>query len=234
MGSALLNRLQNLTLSDSEAGHLHNLALAAAANVQPSSLDADLKAGDMLKTLSQIVARDLPDKDSRIRFAIWETDFPVMGAPLRHQLMEEAEQARSHSDSLSKHVMAPGGQYASALHQSAELSELVSCSLSVQSQLEPTNAFIHYYDSHEHRAEFHVDNNEFTYNALVVLDHHYQRPPNSSFFIVPFSQRPRKIDLRPGGGIIFGSSALLHCRSAPAEGEGVITASFGFRERIRW
>lgn len=140
-------------------------------------------------------------------------------------LRAESDALRGTAVRFHDHLVVSGAPLARSVGFSPELRELVS---PLAGPVHPTSkANYLYYDEPGLGIDPHVDNEEFSLNAILMLRHECTASP-SALVLFPLDSPPKKIHLRPGEMIVMFADSIVHSRERVAAGERVGIAAFGF------
>jgi len=228
MASLLPDAIDTLDLTNDEADQMAQIVMAAAARILPATLSIDPTQPRLLQSMSLILEKALNQGEENPGFHCWRGQVPCIDEDALADLVAESEGMREAACAMSNHLIAAGGKVATRLLRSSSLASFIQAVFNLESEITPTETYFHYYESAAHFAEFHVDKSDFTINVLMVLAHSWGADPRSSFYLVPPGELPDRMDLGVGDAVVFESTRVLHCRSAPWTGEQVTTISFGF------
>jgi hypothetical protein len=90
-----------------------------------------------------------------------------------------------------------------------------------------TKANYLYYDEPGLGIEPHVDNEEFSLNAIMMLRHEHVSAP-SALVLFPLDAPPEKMYLEPGEMVVMFADSIVHARERVGVGEKVSIVAFGF------
>ncbi len=86
-----------------------------------------------------------------------------------------------------------------------------------------------FYDAVGAEIRPHVDVDQFSVNANVLVSHTAASRRESEFVLYPVEGEPRRLHFEPGELILFYADCIVHARTPIAEGEKVRAVSIGFR-----
>jgi hypothetical protein len=140
-------------------------------------------------------------------------------------LRAESDALRDNAVRFHDHLVVSGAPLARSVAFSAELNDLLS---PLAGPVQPTSkANYLYYDEPGLGIDPHVDNEEFSLNAILMLRHEHTAPP-SALVLFPLHSPPEKIYLQPGEMIVMFADSIVHARERVAAGERVGIVAFGF------
>jgi len=144
---------------------------------------------------------------------------------LLNDLRRESAELREKAERFDDHFVSPGGPIAQEVAFSEQLNDLVS---TVADHVTPTaRANYLYYDRDGLGIDPHIDNEAFSLNTILMLDHIYTQDP-SRLVLYPPDQQPERILLAPGDLIVFYADSITHARERMDKDEVVRIAAFGF------
>jgi hypothetical protein len=140
-------------------------------------------------------------------------------------LRAESDTLRGSAVRFHDHLVVSGAPLARSVGFSSELTDLLS---PLAGPVQPTSkANYLYYDEPGLGIDPHVDNEEFSLNAILMLRHEYAANP-SALVLFPLHSPPEKIYLKPGEMIVMFADSIVHARERVAAGERVGIVAFGF------
>jgi len=86
-----------------------------------------------------------------------------------------------------------------------------------------------YYDKAGAQIPPHVDVDNFSVNANLLITHKVGGEQKSDFILYPVGSDPHRLIYRPGDLLIFYADCIVHSRTPIAKGEKVHAVSIGFR-----
>ncbi len=144
-------------------------------------------------------------------------------------LRAESDALRGTAVRFHDHLVVSGAPVARSVGFSPELSQLVS---PLAGPVRPTSkANYLYYDEPGLGIDPHVDNEEFSLNAILMLRHEYTARP-SALVLFPLGSPSERVYLRPGEMIVMFADSIVHSRERVAAGERVGIVAFGFSPEV--
>lgn len=144
---------------------------------------------------------------------------------LLSDLKAESDALRDSAVRFHDHLVVSGAPRAREVGFSPELGNLLS---SLAGPVQPTSkANYLYYDEPGLGIDPHVDNEEFSLNAILMLRHDYVADP-SALVLFPLRSPSEKVYLRPGEMIVMFADSIVHARERVAVNERVSIVAFGF------
>jgi hypothetical protein len=89
-----------------------------------------------------------------------------------------------------------------------------------------------YYDEPGLGIEPHIDNEDFSLNVILMLNHQFKEN-KSALVLYPLNQPSEKVYLTPGELIVFFADSIVHSRQRMSEQENVSIVAFGFKPVIK-
>ncbi len=146
-------------------------------------------------------------------------------------LQQESRRVRSEAVRFHDHFVTSGAPNARSVAFSSEMIEFVRV---YAGEVEPTSkANYLYYDEPGLGIEPHVDNEEFSLNVIMMLEHEDtdaakdQHEP-SALVLYPPSAPPRRLRLQPGELVVMFADSVIHARERVKLGERISIVAFGF------
>ncbi len=140
-------------------------------------------------------------------------------------LQTESDRLRPSAIRFHDHLVVSGAPGARQLAFSPEMGALVSAHAGA---VQPTTkANYLYYDQPGLGIDPHLDNEEFSLNAIMMLQHEY-RDTRSALVLYPLDAPPEKIRLTPGELIVMFADSIVHARERVGANERISIAAFGF------
>jgi hypothetical protein len=146
---------------------------------------------------------------------------------LLDQLRAESRAMRSQAVRFDDHYVATGAPFARQTALSEQLSDVVGDHVP---HIRPTaKANYLYYDEPGLGIEPHVDNEGFSLNVILMLEHLSERPEKSALVVYPPGEEPERIVLAEGEMVIMFADSVAHARERVREDERIRIAAFGFQ-----
>lgn len=150
---------------------------------------------------------------------------PFVTDSLLESFRRESAALRDRAVKFHDHLVVSGAPGAREFAYSRSLGELVAAHAG---PVEPTSkANYLYYDSVGLGIEPHIDNEEFSLNAILMLEHVYEQDP-SALVVYPPGAPAERIQLQPGELIVMFADSVVHARERVKIGERIRIAAFGF------
>lgn len=144
---------------------------------------------------------------------------------LLHALQVESDSLRNTAVRFHDHLVVSGAPLARKIAFSSDIGELLASRVG---PVQPTTkANYLYYDQPGLGIDPHVDNEEFSLNAILMLKHEYITNP-SALVLYPNDCPPNKIYLQPGEMIVMFADSIVHARERVGAGEKISIVAFGF------
>lgn len=144
-------------------------------------------------------------------------------------LREESARLRHTALRFDDHYVVSGAPLARDIGFSTELNDLVTAHADHVTPTAKANYL--YYDEPGMGIDPHVDNETFSLNAIMMLEHVYERTPSALVLYPPHSPVER-IYLSPGEMIVMYADSITHARERMKLGESVRIVAFGFQPLI--
>ncbi|HEX6370900.1 MAG TPA: hypothetical protein VF006_18420 [Longimicrobium sp.] len=148
---------------------------------------------------------------------------------LLRALQEESASLRHTALRFDDHYVVSGAPLAREIGFSTELNDLVSAHADHVTPTAKANYL--YYDKPGMGIDPHVDNETFSLNAIMMLEHVYERDP-SALILYPPRSPVERIFLSPGEMIVMYADSITHARERIRAGERVRIVAFGFQPLI--
>ena len=145
---------------------------------------------------------------------------------LLSKLQNEAVRLRSTALRFHDHFVVSGAPLAREVGFSSQLHELIQAHADYVAPTAKANYL--YYDKVGLGIDPHVDNESFSLNAVLMLQHEYEQDP-SALVIYPPNSAPERIFLVPGEMIVLFADSIVHARERMAPNERVTIVGFGFQ-----
>jgi hypothetical protein len=227
---SLTDRLVALAqgMSDAERANYKLLLGMAAGGLAQSGKppSSGLEAAAFATTINSIAAlqphrhRVPPDG------VVYRGKPPFVTDELLSALKKESASVRPAAIRFDDHYVVSGAPLARNVAFSTQLDELIQA---YADHVTPTaKANYLYYDEVGLGIDPHVDNEEFSLNAILMLEHVYESNP-SALVLYPPRSAIQRIHLAPGEMIIFYADSITHARERMKIGERISIVAFGFQ-----
>jgi hypothetical protein len=140
-------------------------------------------------------------------------------------LERESARLRPTAIRFDDHLVVSGAPLARAVAFSRELNDLITAHTGPVAPTAKANYL--YYDQAGFGIDPHIDNETFSLNAILMLEHTYETKP-SALVLYPPRSSPEKIHLEPGELIVMYADSITHARERMGENEVVRIVAFGF------
>jgi hypothetical protein len=144
-------------------------------------------------------------------------------------LQRESARLRSTAIRFDDHYFVSGAPLARQVALSVELNDVVQAHADHVTPTAMANYL--YYDEVGLGIDPHVDNESFSLNAVLMLEHVYVADPSALVLYPPHSGVER-ILLAPGELIIMYADSITHARERMKPGERLRIAAFGFQPLV--
>lgn len=214
-------------MTPEERACLKILLGAAAAELMQTETEASLGSeASALAAVVSSVAKLQPHRDRVPHNGVVYRGRPsFVTDSLLESLLDESTRVRPQAVKFHDHLVVSGAPGARELAYSRPLGELVTAHAG--SVVPTSKANYLYYDSVGLGIEPHVDNEEFSLNAIMMLEHVHEQDP-SALVLYPPGSPAERIHLRPGELIVMFADSVVHARERVKEGERVRIVAFGF------
>jgi hypothetical protein len=144
-------------------------------------------------------------------------------------LRRESASLRHTAGRFDDHFVVSGAPLARQVAHSPELAEFMRAH--AQDVTPTSKANYLYYDDVGLGIAPHVDNEDFSLNAIMMLEHVYEANP-SALVLYPPDTAPERIFLKPGELIVMYADSIAHARERMREGERASIVAFGFQPNL--
>ena len=144
-------------------------------------------------------------------------------------LKRESASFRSTAVRFDDHYVASGAPLARHVAFSTGLNDLIEAHADHVTPTAKANYL--YYDEVGLGIDPHVDNESFSLNAILMLEHVYTENPSALVLYPPHSSVER-IFLAPGEMVVMYADSITHARERMRQGERVSIVAFGFQPII--
>jgi hypothetical protein len=227
----LTHRLTEMgaTLTDAERSNLKLLLGMAAGGLigddgRPPTMGV---AGAAFDATANCIARLQPH-----RHRVPSNSVIYRGRPnfvtdgLLDELRAESRQMRARAERFDDHYVTSGAPLARSVGYSTELNDLIG---TYTEHVRPTaKANYLYYDEVGLGIEPHVDNEAFSLNAIMMLNHEWEGDP-SALVLYPPNRSPERVLLAPGEMIVLFADSIAHARERVGPNERISIVAFGFQ-----
>jgi len=226
----LKDKLEQLadTLTSAEKACLKLiLANAVAESIDDADLSADTIKAKAFRTSVVSISRLQSHKDLIPENGIVFRGYPeFLTNETLTNLQKESKDVRSQAIRFHDHFVVSNAPVAKSFASSPELNNLLSERIGAT---EPTGkANYIYYDEIGMGIEPHIDNEDFSLNVIMMLNHEWS-DQKSALVLFPYDKPPVKMFLQPGELIAFFADSVIHSRERISKGEKVSIVAFGFR-----
>lgn len=229
MVSSIVGRLSafSANLTDSERNDYKLLlALACGGMLSKNQFPVGSEA-ELLKTTVTSLANLQPHGKRITPTGIaWRGRPDFMTDELLSMLKAESVKLYAGAKRYDDHLVSTGGTIAKQLGFSEQLLKLVT--EHVGSVVSTGHSNYLYYDTPGFGIDPHVDNEDFSLNTILMLEHNYSSRP-SSLVLYPIDTDPIRIFLKPGELIVIFSDSVVHARERMKSEESVKIVTFGFQ-----
>lgn len=214
-------------MSEEERACLKILLGAAAAELMQTEAATKLGSGDSALTAVVASVAQLQPHRGRVpaNAVVYRGRPAFVTDALLESLRSESTSVRNRAVKFHDHLVVSGAPGAREFAYSRALGDLVTAHAGA---VEPTSkANYLYYDAVGLGIEPHIDNEEFSLNAIMMLEHSYEQDP-SALVLYPPGAPAERIYLQPGELIVMFADSVVHAREPVKSGERVRIVAFGF------
>jgi hypothetical protein len=214
-------------MDDSERAN-YKLLLAMAAGGLIVRGDAETRSGsEAYRATLRAIARLQPHHD-RIppNGVIYRGRPKFCSQEMLDDLRAESQELRSSAVRFDHHYVSPGGPIAQGIALSEQLNDLIA--LHTHHIVPTGRANYLYYDAVDLGIDPHVDNEVFSLNAIMMLEHEFCDNP-SALVLYPAEGEAEEIYLCPGEMIVMFADSITHARRRMRPHEHVSIVAFGFQ-----
>lgn len=149
-----------------------------------------------------------------------------MNDDLLHSLQTESARLRETAVRFVDHYVVSGATLAREVGFSTQLNDLVQAH--TEHIASTAQADYLYYDEVGLGIDPHIDNESFSLNAILMLQHVYEANP-SALILYPPHSAPERIILAPGEMIVLFADSIVHARERMGQNERISIVAFGFK-----
>lgn len=216
------------TMDDAERANYKLLLGMAAGGLVRDGRPPENELGALAFTTAvRSIARLQPHRNVVTRSGVAYRGRPsFVTIDLLNLLSQESARLRGNAVRFDDHLVVRGGPVASEIAVSRELEAILN---EYSDHLTPTGrANYLYYDEPGMGIDPHVDNEEFSINVIMMLEHIHCGPP-SALVLYPPDGPMERIFLSPGEMIVLYADSIAHARERMGQGEKVRIVAFGFQ-----